>query len=434
MDVATRSLRQRVETVLRVGSLLLLGVLVAQAVKASTDRPSRRANSAELPESLVLWSTRESPERVHVAFDSTPSATTRDWLAALSGTGTRTSWSGDSLVPTALAVEPVADPRHPSRIWVAAPAGAHIAVTDDLGAVDSATAGPGGALFRVPALTGTARAIVGGSTAVAPTPDSLTVRPVLVLGIAGWESKFIVASLEEWGWKVNARLALAPTGDVTLGPSVVRLDTAHYSAVIALDSSAMRHLRRIGEYVRSGGGLIAVGDAAGARGLLPLLPARAMGSASRPGVFTTDSSDARRSLALSPLVRLHAGAIPLENRDNDVAIAAHRVGNGRVLQLGYRDTWRWRMGGPKDPVAAYRAWWSDLVSKVAYAPRNTVDVVQPMEPTPLASLVATLGARSPAIEVTGNPWRDPRLTRIMFGVLLGMLVLEWASRRLGGRP
>ena len=84
--------------------------------------------------------------------------------------------------------------------------------------------------------------------------DSLALKPVLVLGAAGWESKFTIAALEERGWRVASRVRVAPNVDVTQGP-LGAIDTARYSAVIALDSTAASSATAIARYAREGGGV-----------------------------------------------------------------------------------------------------------------------------------------------------------------------------------
>jgi hypothetical protein len=122
-----------------------------------------------------------------------------------------------------------------------------------------------------------------------------------------------------------------------------------------------------------------------------------------------------------------------------VKVAARRVARGRVIQSGYRDSWRWRMGGADaDPVASHRAWWASLVSSVAYAPSVPVagDVAlgAGADPAPYASLVAMLGAPSarPA-DVGASERRRDRWNAALFAVLLLALLGEWGSRRLGAR-
>src|SRR5690606_41870804 len=91
------------------------------------------------------------------------------------------------------------------------------------------------------------------------------------------------------------------------------------------------------------------------------------------------------------------GALPssLARRGDDAAAAAWRVGEGKVIQVGYLDTWRWRLAGAgDDTMAELRAWWAAMVSSGAYAPRFPIHVAAAPEPTPLASHVAALGPPS----------------------------------------
>ena len=69
------------------------------------------------------------------------------------------------------------------------------------------------------------------------------------------------------------------------GDATIKIDTARYAAVIALDSVAARYTSQILSYVRSGGGLIAAGDGASVIGLAPILPAIAT-QPGLPGDFT----------------------------------------------------------------------------------------------------------------------------------------------------
>jgi hypothetical protein len=440
---AAPSPRRAVERVLRGIALLALGGLVWCALHASRARPEARAEGRALQEALVRWSTGESPGHVHVDADSAPTPEVRDWLAALGGAGTPATWSGAAPPPIAVAVERVVDPRHSARIWVAAPAGARILLRDELGALDSATVARGGTRLVVPALDGTVRARVQDAEAAAAARDSFVLRPVLVLGMASWEAKFVLAALEEHGWQVETRLAVAPSGDVRQGAARMAIDTGRYAAVIALDSVAARYAVQLGGYVRQGGGLLAMGEAASVAALTPLLPATVIAPPSLPGTFAPDTAtmdaNPRDALALAPLGRLKQGALVLETRAGrtggaaQVAAAAWRVGQGRVVQIGYRDTWRWRMAGAEaHPVRAHRAWWAALVSAVAYAPRLPAPVAEPFEPTPLASLVATLGPPKPRPAIVLGVLDDPRLVPLLFGLLLAALGLEWTSRRLRG--
>jgi hypothetical protein len=130
---------------------------------------------------------------------------------------------------------------------------------------------------------------------------------------------------------------------------------------------------------------------------------------------------------------LRPDAVALESRDANVMVAARRVDAGRVVQVGYDETWRWRMGGGDEAAAAHREWWSRLVAAVAYAPlvpRSSVAAT--VDEMPLASLVDALGPATP-LDASLAPRRDTsRITWILFALVLASLLAEWTSRRLRG--
>lgn len=422
------------ERATRGAALALIALLIAHALYALSDRPSLRADDPAVEDALARWSTTESPRRVHVALDSVPAPHVRDWLAAFPGAGTAADWDGATPAPSAVSVEPVADPRRPSKVWVAAHPGARVELSDELGVLDGATAEGFGTVFVLPRLEGRVEASIDGGGLASNNPrDSVSIKPALVVAMAGWEGKFIAAALEERGWEVDARFAVAPTGDVEQGSGSIRLDTARYSFVVAVDSVIARYADQLPRYVRRGGGLIAVGEASSVRALEPLLPAR-RGIPTRPTDFRPENEDdPRRAFALGDLYRLKDGAMALETREDKIAVAAWRVGDGRVIQIGYVDTWRWRMAGlTDDAVEAHRLWWSALASGVAYAPRFDRQIPGRVEPTPLATLVDRIGPPAAQEPELAGILDDPRLLPLLFGVLAALLMLEWLSRRLRG--
>jgi len=435
------SLRSAFEWTGRVIAILSLAFLIWQSIHALRAKLSERVTGAQLRSALARWSTRASPGAIHVVLDSVPQPELRDWLAALRKVGTETSWEGPKLGATALNVEPVVDPMHSARIWIAAPSASGLLVRDEVGAIDSARVRASGSVLTTPHVSGIVTAAGGNAIAAARLPDSVVVKPVLLIGIASWEGKFVLASLEERGWTVDARLGIGPGNEVVQARAKERpaavIDTARYSAVIALDSSAARYARSIGEYVRAGGGFIAAGPAAALPAFAGLMPG-ATQAPTLAGSFDIDSANPRRALQLMPIAALKPGAIALEMRDTRTAIAARRIERGRVLQVGYLDTWRWRMGGlDENPSSAYRSWWSGMVSSVAYGPR----VPRPAEsgavstePTPLASLVGSLGEPRLRPDINSSLLGDPRLLPVLFAILMAALFFEWASRRLRGRP
>ena len=437
---AAASIRRRhrfrigLERAAHLAALVLIALLIGHALYAQRARPSLRAEGLEVGEALARWSTSVNPRRIHTAIDSVPAPGVRDWLAALPGAGTEAGWDGETPAPSAVSVEPVADPRKPSRVWVATSPGARVQLSDELGAVDSASVDGHGAVFVLPRLEGRIRATLDGQgLATNALRDSVSIKSALVVGMAGWEGKFIAAALEEHGWEVDARFAVAPSGDVEQGPGQIRLDTARYSFVVAMDSVIRRYADRLPRYVRQGGGLIVLGEASSVPGLGAILPAR-WGIPTRPVDFRPETADdPRRSFALGDLYNLKRGAIALEMRDDDVAVAGWRVGDGRVIQVGYLDTWRWRMAGlDEGAVEDHRLWWAALASGVAYAPRFDQPTTAEVEPTPRATLIETIGTPAPAELELASILDDPRLLPLLFGAAVGLLFLGWMSRRLRG--
>jgi hypothetical protein len=426
-----RRTRRAFEWMLRGALLIALLAAIRIAIASMSERPSlgARGGDAALRESLRDWSTVSDPREVHLHFDSAASPATLAWAAALPGAGTRVAWSS-SLTPIGVSVEPIVDPKGTSRVWIASPARSRIALADSLGAMDSVTVRASGASVGPVQLRGSLRGSLGRTVATAVQSDSFLVRPVLVLGRAGWEGKFVVASLEEYGWRVNSRLNVSPGNDVIHGSPGIAIDTSHYSAVIVLDSSAVRFIPEIVFFVRSGGGLLAMGEGASIGALRGILPATMGG---RIPAAELIAARPRSSLALRPLVGLRTDAVALEKRGSRVAIAARRVGDGRVVQVGYEDTWRWRMSGGGDPVEEYRDWISSVVSSAAYAPRARPSTPAISESAPLAAIFSVLGSPSEAAAaVTGGAIE--KLLLALFVIAIGALTLETASRRLDGKP
>ena len=147
--------------------------------------------------------------------------------------------------------QPVASPTGGTKVLVAAPNGSSVVMSDDIGVIDTLRAQSGGATVALGAVAGHLTARVKGSVASTVQRDSVVLHKVLVIGDAGWESKFVVAALEEEGWKVDAFIRVAPGVDVTQGSTAV-IDTSRYSAVVALDGAASPYANRIIEFARTG--------------------------------------------------------------------------------------------------------------------------------------------------------------------------------------
>lgn len=415
------------EVLLRVVVIGLLSWYLIQVIRARRHGPEEQASSASLRQSLARWSTVSEPERVHVALGHPPSGVERDWLAALPAAGTQVLWSGPSLAPTAIAVEPRADPAGGANVSVAAPESAMVVLSDTLGVLDSARATAAGVHAVIPKPRATADAVVGPVVARAALRDSLHLGRLLVIGSASWETKFAVVALEERGWKVDAHIVVSPKGDVRQG-EIAAIDTARYSAVLAVDSTAGRYGERIARFVQQGGGLVLWAPATQARSLARIAPGAAGKLIEDEGEAPSDSAP-REALGLAPVERLTDDAIVLERRGADVSIAARRVGQGRVIETGYTSSWRWRMAGGDDAPSRHREWIAGLVASVAYTGRTNV-AAPPTDAAPLASLIDRLGPAAPE-------WKEAGLdheivARWVFGVLCAALLLEWASRRIRG--
>lgn len=424
--------RLALERVLRAMAYLALAGALVSALRAASPEPRRTIVRATALASRLPAFTRGEPDSLAIVTDTALDAAHRDWLAALRRAGTPVAWGGAPIPATAVVVEPSGDPGGGARVLAAAPGGTMAHLADDVGPIDSARASGGGVTFAVPALAGEARLASGAQFARAHAVDSLGVRRVVVLGEAGWEGKFVAAALEERGWTVELRLSVAPGLDVVQG-TPINLDTAGVAAVVALDANAARAADAIVAFVRRGGGVVLAPAAAKAAAFAPLLAGHA-GTRLPPPVLAFTASEPRRALPLSPIGPLRPDAVVIERRRDVVAVAARRVGAGRVVQLGYDETWRWRMTGPDDASDAHRRWWTSLVAAAAYrATIPTGPAVQSAD-APLASMVASLGPPDPTLRAaslangtdTGAPawW--------LFAFALSALFIEWASRRLRG--
>lgn len=424
-------IRGRIETVLRAVSIGLLGWMLWLSLDRGKPETVASAGSVNLGEALRAWSLAGAPpNRISVQLDSIPPTRDRDWLAALRSAGSSVSWSGD-LPAVGVDVQPVASPRGGLTVLTAAPSAARIELIDDIGALDTADARGGGARFAIPSASGIVSAKVGGTIASAREVDNVQIRRVLVIGNAGWESKFVVAALEEDGWEVDAQMRVAPGISVTQG-SINPIDTSRYAAVVALDGSAASHASDIVRYVAHGGGVILAGTASSVDAFSPIragAPGRSTGGtllASDPGATTL------RAVPLVPIAVMRGDAIVLDRRDGAIAAAARRHAGGRVLQQGYVDTWRWRMGGGDASLAEHRAWWTRAVAGVAYAPRIARSASGPADAAPVAGLIASLGDPSPRQASSLASAASSVSLWWLFALLSLSLIAEWASRRMRG--
>jgi hypothetical protein len=331
---------------------------------------------------------------------------------------------------------PIAAPSGGTQVFVSGTSGSPFVLSDEIGAIDTVRAQGTGASV---ALKGRGSRLVArgkGATASTTQTDSVTLRKVMVIGSAGWESKFVVAALEEEGWKVDALIRVAPSVDVTQG-SATAIDTSRYSAVVALDSAASPYAARIAEFVREGGGLVLEPGAALLDGMSPLRAGNVGNVLPSPASRGAGESANETTLPLRPVTSSRADAIPLETRSGSISLAARRVRAGRVLQTGYDETWRWRMDGGDNGLRDHREWWTGLLSKVVYAPgaprASTVAsaTTSAADEAPLAGLIASIGparpGKSASLSATTGNWMAA-----LFALLVLALLTEVASRRSRG--
>ncbi|HEY4217385.1 MAG TPA: hypothetical protein VGM67_09610 [Gemmatimonadaceae bacterium] len=410
------------------GAFALLGWLIGTSVFLPTEHRIELATAADVASRLDAWTRTSSNVPLHTQLAVTPDSGVVEWLSALRHSGHLVTWSGTPPA-VAMSVEALPDPHGGARIDLSAPSDTRVEVRDEAGVIDSVSVKRLGARITSPSTVGAVTANAGAQRFGAAVTDASPIRNVVVIGAASWEGKFIASALEERGWPVTVRFSVAPNVDVTQGGASLVLDTSRVSAVIAVDTSIARYAGAIARFVRSGGGLVLAGPASLAPSVSSLAPG-SLGNRVRPAVEPKDTISLGAT-GFYPVSSLRQDGIAIERRADGIAIAARRVGAGRVVQVGYDDSWRWRMAGGAGSVAAHREWWSRVVGSVAYrsaAPELATSDVE--RSAPLAWMVQQLGSAR-----TGPPSNGPRgpLDRRIFITLIMILLLsEWASRRLRG--
>src|SRR5678815_4226401 len=418
-----RSLRRRLELGCRIGVFALLGWLIGTSLFPAPARLVETASTTNLGERLSSWTRTPTSVALHATLEAAPSSQAIAWLAALRHAGHSVAWSG-SPARAGVVAEPAVGPTGAVRVHVAAPANSRVTLADVAGAIDSARVGLLGVSFTVPLTVDSLVARVNQQPLAVAKPADVTPRAVLVVGDAGWEAKFVASALEERGWQVVTRFAVAPGVNVRAAAEP-QLDTAHVAAIVAIDSSIEALGPVVRRFVEQGGGIVLAGSAAGARVVSPLA-AGSVGPRARRNVAANDTIGLGTT-GYFPVASVRDDAVALERRASGVAVAARRIGAGRVLQVGYDDSWRWRMAGGPGSEAAHRDWWSRVVSSVAYAP-VTANTQSRTFDAPVASLFGKLGPPRPA-PVSSRGTVDPRL---MLALILLLLLVEWTSRRLRG--
>ena len=226
-------------------------------------------------------------------------------------------------------------------------------------------------------------------------------------------------------WRRGCSLRPAPTSRRAPQPCI---DTSHYSAIVAVDTVLGPAGASIARFVRAGGGLVLLAGAANAPAVRAIAPARA-GIRKLAGMRSFAVAEPLNATPVYPLVDVRADAVRLSTRGSSITSAARREGAGRVLQVGFDETWRWRMQGGADAIATHRAWWSRVVASVAATHRAP----SPKPTRPKARRWRAWSTRSAAVRRSLPDRIGARpVPRWLFPALLLTLLAEWGSRRWRG--
>lgn len=419
-------LRVPAEWAARVALIAMLAFALWRATRdATSGNVSRSVKASQLATALSPIAASANVRSLDVDIDAMPSSAERDLLAGMRRAGVDVRWHG---TPPALAIEVarVREPDDRARVLVVSGNTAPTSLADSAGLLDTVRASAG-ATIDAEAIVGEVRAEQGQFAArTAPAPSDKR-RAVLVLGRPDWESKFAITALTEAGWTVRASIPTAP-GVSIRDADIQPIDTARYDAVVALDSSAVDLAPAIARFVIQGGGLVAEGSALSLEVFAAFAPARA-GDRIPGRILLAEDTVTRRELPLRPLAALRPDAIALERQSAGPSLAARRAGLGRVLAVGYDESWRWRMLGGNSGLSAHRAWWSSAVGSVA--PDHVMPVAPSGSAAPVAALVSALGPPSTAVQGVAREPRDP-LPMILLVVIATALLAETGSRRFRG--
>lgn len=425
--------RATLELGLRVVALVAVAAWIANAARPAVTRRDA-VRGASLAAALPRWTMGEGArvDSVRVQLDTVPEAVNRAWLAALRGAGVGVSWWGPDIPDVALETYPPSDPAGGTVAIIGSRQAGPRILSDALGPVDTVAGGGASAVVRLASVEGglTVKGGVANQPARADASAMEAPRRVLVTGAAGWEPKFVVAALEERGWLVDADLSVTPDRDVRQGGATTMLDTSRYAAVVLMDSAAAERARGVEQFVRAGGGVVLAGDANLATRIATMVAWRAGKRQAAPlGTLAGDTS--WRGLSRVPLdIPSDRRAIVLEQRGGYPVVAARRHYAGRVVGVGYDQTWRWRMAGD-DSRLAHRDYWSRIVSSVALRPASTRSDVH-TGAAPLAELNEALGPSASigrALPVNLSP---AVASNVLGFVILLSLLAEWLLRRSRG--
>lgn len=420
------------------GMVLLLWSLSRPSAPRRLRVTSGANGALDTPLATLLRSTADT---IDVSLTMAPDARVRAALRALRGSGHVVHVSTPrALAPLAVSGEEEWRATGGARIQLVGTDAMSVAVGDAAGMLDSVQIPAAGVRMNPGPLEGVLRAETSaGAAAVAPlsagAPD---VARVLVLGSASWESRFLIAALEEGGWSVDAAVTLSPRVTVTQGTARTP-SRARHAIVVVLPGTSTSVVSMLPQFVRDGGGLVIVGEAARLPGLAALragVPGRTL--AGEPGAEASDTP--RHGLDVVPIAALAPGGVILESRDGRTTVAARRVGAGRIVQVGYDNSWVWRMAGNDDAPVAHRRWWTSLLSGIVavHAPHTRVRLAgasDTLDASPLAAMARDIGM--PVVrELPVTPVRRavlPELDlRLLVVLTLLSLVASWLIRRWRG--
>lgn len=440
------------EQALRVIGTLLHGlafvamILLFWRLRVSPVIPSARASvnvDGALNTSVDVL-LRARSDSLDIELLGVPDARSRALLRAVRGSGHHVRIAAPVALPvTAVALEEEWRTSGGTRVQLIGGDSASRVIRDGAGLIDSVRIDRTGLRSRLGPVMDVLHADAAGVRASAAAIGAALPAEarVLVLGDATWESRFLVAALEEAGWPVDVGVTLSPRVIVTQGASLVP-SRARHAIVVLLPGASPSAVRTLPAFVRSGGGLVIVGEAARSAAL-GTLRAGAPAATVSGEIGAEASAQPRHGLDLVPIAALASGSVSLESRDGQVAVAARRVGAGRVIQVGYDNSWLWRMAGNDDAPVAHRRWWSALLSgivpRTAPVSRNATDAEHDtLDAAPVAAMARDLGLpviRPTLIATTATRSFAASLDPVWLLVLAVIsLVASWTLRRWRGLP
>ena len=381
-------------------------------------------------------------DTIDLTMPAVPDARTRAAVRAVRGSGRVVRMAAPRVLP-ALAVTAEEEWRAigGTRVMLVGSDSTRGALRDGAGMIDSLSLDSAGFRARSGPVQGTIAMQATGTRAVAmPVAASMPAEArVLVIGNATWESRFVTAALEESGWLLDIAVLLSPRVTVQQGPTRTPSRTRH-AIVIVLPGAPSSALASLPAFVRAGGGVVIVGEAARAAALAGIR-AGSPGATISGEVGAEASMTPRNGLDLIPLTSLAAGSVVLESRGGRAAVAARRLGAGRVVQVGYDNSWLWRMAGNDDAPAAHRRWWNALLSGIVSLRAPVARLAQSAEhdtldAAPLAALARDLGlptiAAGSVTTETPVSFVSSLDLRWLFAFSLLSLVASWILRRWRG--